>query len=311
MIISASRRTDIPGFYSEWFVHRLRSGYAIAPNPWNPQQLGRVRLTPDNVDCIMFWTKNAGPMLDKLSAIDAMGYKYYFSFTVTPYGPDKEKNLPPKDKVVETFRQLSDRLGPKRVDWRFDPIVVDESYPEQWHFDAFDRLCRLLGDHTERCIINFVKTYRHIASRVRELDDGVIGRIAAGFADIARSHRLPLYNCTEKWNLERHGIQFSACIDKSKIEEITGYPITAKKDPGQPAICHCLESFDIGMYSTCGHGCSYCYALNGEGKLRRAVARHDVTSPMLSGFPAVSDTMTDRSKPSFRTRQLSLFGSPF
>lgn len=131
MIISASRRTDIPGFYSEWFLHRLRTGYAIAPNPWNPRDLSRVRLSPDNVDCIMFWTKNAGPMLDKLAVMDGMGYRYYFSFTVTPYGADMEKNLPPKQRVVDTFRELSDRLGPNRVDWRFDPIVVNDRYSEE------------------------------------------------------------------------------------------------------------------------------------------------------------------------------------
>lgn len=168
-------------------------------------------------------------------------------------------------------------------------------------------MCRLLGNHTERCIINFVKTYRHIAKKVRELDDGVISRIASGFADIARAHRVPLYNCTEKWNLKGSGINSAACIDKAKIEEIVGYPITAKKDPGQPPICHCLESFDIGMYSTCNHGCTYCYALHGEKRLQHLVASHDETSPMLSGFPSGAETIKERSRPSFRSCQASLF----
>lgn len=307
MIISASRRTDIPGFYSDWFLHRLRTGEAIAPNPFNPRQLGRVRLTPDAVDCIVFWTKNAQPMLAKLPVLDAMGYRYYFTFTVTPYGTDLEKRLPPKKQVADTFRELSDRLGPKRVDWRFDPIVVTERYTEEWHFDMFARMCRLLGGHTERCIINFVKTYRRLASRVKELDDEIIRRVAAGFAAIAREHGVALYNCTEKWNLEKAGINFSACIDKKKIEEITGYPITVKKDPGQPPLCRCAESFDVGMYSTCEHGCTYCYALNSEKKLARTVRAHEITSPMLSGFPCPDDAIKDRTRPSFRSQQKNLF----
>lgn len=307
MIISASRRTDIPGFYSEWLLRRLRSGFAIAPNPFNPRQLGRVALSPENVDCIVFWTKNAAPMLDKLAAIDALGYKYYFSFTVTPYDVDLEKNLPPKKRVIDTFRELSDRLGPKRVDWRLDPIIVTERYSEQWHFDAFDRMCFLMGKHTERCIINFVKTYRHLSTRVKEMDDDVIARVAAGFSEIAKAHRVPLYNCTEKWNLENADIRFSACIDKAKIEEIAGYPIKVRKDPGQPAICRCMESFDIGMYNTCAHGCTYCYAVNSGKQLRQRLAQHDSASPMLSGYPCADDRCTERSKPSFRSPQPGLF----
>lgn len=307
MIISASRRTDIPGFYSEWFMNRLRAGYAISPNPWNPRQLSQVRLSPEHIDCIVFWTKNPRPMLDKLQAIDDLGYRYYFSFTVTPYGQDVERRVPPKKEVMETFRMLSDRLGPARVDWRFDPIVVNDRYSEEWHSDVFDRMCDVLGSYTERCVMNFVKTYRHIAGRVRELDDAVMDRVAAGLARIAREHRLPLYNCSDKWNLANVGIHSCACIDQAKIEKIVGYPISAVKDPGQPKICHCLESFDVGMYSTCDHGCDYCYALKGENKLRRARARHDVASPMLSGFPSDIDTITDRTRPSFRSRQLRLF----
>ena len=307
MIISASRRTDIPGFFSQWFLQRLRAGSLLVPNPWNPKQVGKVRLSPDNVDCIVFWTKNARPMLDKLSAMDAMGYKYYFSFTITPYGRDVEQNLPPKNEVMETFRELSDRLGPKRVDWRFDPIAVTERHPVQWHFDAFGRMCERLKGYTERCIINFVKAYRHIAERVNELDGDVIVRIARGFAGIAAEHRLPLFNCTEKWDLREAGIQFSACIDKEKIESVVGYSIGAKKDPGQPKICHCLESFDVGMYETCTHGCVYCYAQTNFRLTFRKAKRHDPGSPMLIGLPARDSIINDRTRASFRSRQLSLF----
>lgn len=142
MIISASRRTDIPAFYAKWMVNRLRDGQVLVPYPRDAGKLGRVRLTPENVDAITFWTKNPAPMLEHLRAIDDMGFKYYFSFTVTGYGPDVERHLPPKDEVVDTFLRLSERLGPKRVDWRFDPIVVSARYPVDWHLDAFGAMCQ-------------------------------------------------------------------------------------------------------------------------------------------------------------------------
>ncbi|MDL2275416.1 DUF1848 domain-containing protein [Desulfosarcina sp. OttesenSCG-928-G10] len=306
MIISASRRTDIPAFYSDWLLRRLEEKYVFVPNPWNPKQAGTVRLTPENVDCIMFWTKNPEPMLDKLAKLDALGYRYYFSFTVTAYGPNIETALPPKARIIETFRRLSDRLGPARVDWRFDPIMVHGNYSIQWHLERFDELCALLSGHTERCIINFVKFYRHIASRITLMDADAIRKTALGLAEVAAARRMPLYNCTEQWDLREQGIGFSACIDRKKIESLTGWPIAARKDPGQPAICNCLESVDIGMYGTCPHGCTYCYATKNDGTVRRRMAAHDPASPMLTGWPTGTERVTDRTRPSLRDPQLRL-----
>ena len=307
MIISASRRTDIPGFYSEWLLQRLKEGRVLVPNPWNPRRLGSIRLSPDHVDCIVFWTKNAAPMMEKLDAVDALGYRYYFSFTVTPYGPDVERHLPPKVRIMETFRRLSERLGPERVDWRFDPVVVDGGHSLQWHLDRFGEMCGRLSGFTGRCIVNFIKSYPHLADRVREMETPLIRQTARGLAKIAAEYRLPLYNCTEKWNLRDLGIEFGACIDRGKIERLLGGAVRARKDPGQPKICRCLESVDIGMYNTCGHGCGYCYAVTGDEKLRRRMAEHDPASPMLTGRPDGTETVTDRTGPSLRDRQGRLF----
>lgn len=307
MIISASRRTDIPAFYPDWLLRRLEDGQVLVPNPWNPNQVSRITLSPENVDCIIFWTKNPGPMFDKLNRIDRLGYRYYFTFTVTGYGTDLERNLPPKGETINTFRKLADRIGPMRVDWRFDPIIVNENYSVQWHFDVFGELCREIGPSTERCIINFVKFYPHIKPKITELDDEVIKKTATGLAKIAAEHHVPIFNCTEKWNLHDAGIGYSSCIDRTKIERILGKPIKAKKDPGQPNICRCIESVDIGMYSTCLNGCTYCYAMSSEKTVRRRMTEHDPDSPLLTGWPTGMEKITDRTKPSLVDEQSRLF----
>ena len=124
MILSVSRRTDIPAFYSDWFLRRLQEGYCLVRNPMNPRQISRIALSPKVVDCIVFWTKNPAPLLQKLPEIRRMGYEFYFQFTLTPYGRDLEQNLPAKNVLLSTFRKLGQLIGPERVVWRYDPIVV-------------------------------------------------------------------------------------------------------------------------------------------------------------------------------------------
>ena len=156
MILSVSRRTDIPAYYSAWFLNRLAEGFVLVPNPHNPRQLSRIPLSPETVDCIVFWTKNPAPMLDALPRIEAAGYPFYFQFTLTPYGPRTEPGLPPKEELVRAFWALSRRLGPKRVVWRYDPVMVDGRYPTAWHLERFEALCNALEGAAERCVFSFV-----------------------------------------------------------------------------------------------------------------------------------------------------------
>ncbi|MDL2229337.1 DUF1848 domain-containing protein [Treponema sp. OttesenSCG-928-L16] len=307
MVISASRRTDIPAFYADWMLKRLEDGEVVVPYPRNPSRLGRVSLHPDNVDCIMFWTKNAAPLLDKLDAITALGFKFYFSFTITGYGRDFERNLPDKGAVMDTFLRLSDKIGPKRADWRFDPILVNSTYSISWHLDTFGRMCQRLAGSTERCIMNFIKSYRHLP-HIKELEEPVIRELAAGMAKIAAEYNLPLYNCTDVWDLGGADIGFSSCIDRTKIEEICGYAIDIKKDPGQPKLCRCVQSIDIGMYDTCAHGCTYCYAASSSKRLEQNRRSHDPASLMLAGVPLPGMEITDRTGMSCKSEQLKFTG---
>lgn len=306
MIISASRRTDIPAFYAEWFLNRLQAGFVLVRNPRNPQQLGRVELSPDKVDCLVFWTKNPLPMLAALDAIDRLGYKYYFEFTLTPYDRQIERNLPAKEQLAEVFRKLSDRLGANRVDWRYDPILLQGNFSIAAHLEHFAKLCEALHSKTRRCILSFVDQYRHVKD-IPAIQAENILVLAEGFSRIAQKYDLALLSCAETIALEQFGIAHAACIDKLKIESIIGTAIKAKKDAGQRPACGCIESVDIGAYDTCSHGCSYCYATTNADLVARKMRAHSPHSPLLTGFPDGDEPVTDRTSGSQKVRQLSLF----
>jgi hypothetical protein len=170
-------------------LNRLHEGYALIPNPRNANRLGKVELSPENVDCIVFWTKNPAPMMDRLPLIDKMGYQYYFEFTVTAYGGEIERNLPDKRIVIDTFKRLSDRLGPAGVDWRFDPILKDERFSASRTAEQFSMLCKKLHDYTERCIISFVDEYSHTRNRANVLSRREMLETAGLLAEIAGRDR--------------------------------------------------------------------------------------------------------------------------
>jgi hypothetical protein len=305
MIISASRRTDIPCCYSQWFLNRLREGYALIPNPRNAGRLSRVSLSPEQVDCIVFWTKNPAPMLELLPAVEKLGYSYYFQFTVTAYGRDMERNLPEKSVVIDTFKRLSDRVGPKRIDWRFDPIITNDKFSADWVAERFDWLCGELRDYTERCIISFVDAYSHTKNRGDALSRSEMLETAGMLSHIAKEFKLPVYACSEEINLKVLGIQPARCIDKGKIEEIIGCRIEAKKDTEQRPACGCIESVDIGAYDTCDNGCLYCYATTSEKTVHERREGHRPELPLLTGAPKGSEIVTDRTGTSLKVKQTS------
>ena len=307
MIISASRRTDIPAFYSEWFINRLREGYALIPNPRNASRLGRVELSPDNVDCIVFWTKNPLPMLDRLAQIDEMGYNYYIQFTLTPYGKTVEAGLPPKSELIAAFVEMSCRIGAARSVWRYDPVFIDNERTMDWHITRFAEMCDKLRGRTERCILSFIDIYRGMHGKFRAMTRDEMLTMAQGFSKIAKQHGISLLTCSEEIDLAQYGIGRAACIDKELIERIIGQPITAKKDANQRAACACIASVDIGAYDTCANGCAYCYATSSPRTAERRLAGHDPSAPMITGYPRGDEIITDRTTPSQRIEQLSMF----
>lgn len=311
MIISASRRTDIPAFYSKWFFNRIKAGYILVPNPFNPKTISQVSLGPQVVDCIVFWTKNPAPMISRLDELQ--DYKYYFQFTLNPYGEDIEVNLPSIAARIETFKRLSDKIGKEKVIWRYDPILTNEKYDVDFHREAFSRLAEALKDHTEKCMIGFIDHYSHIRSvmgrnGVKPIERQEIDLMAVSFRETIDKLPISLDTCTVKVDLRPLGIPSGACIDKELVERIAGYPVSARKDRNQRDICNCIESIDIGTYESCLNGCVYCYAIKEDSRTAQYNRqRHDADSPLLIGNIREGDMIKERAVKSLRSDQSSLF----
>lgn len=272
MIISASRRTDIPGFYSEWFMNRLRAGYCVVPNPYNPKQLTKpVSLKVDDVDCIVFWTRNAKPMLKHLDELDDKVYNYYFLYTINAYPKDLEPFSPKRDQAIDTFIELSQRLGTNRVIWRYDPIIYTNKSDYSWHCDNISYIANRLKGHTNKMIFSFVDPYRKTINRLKKESPEISFDENAfeprTYVDLlefmgknAPAWNLEIAACAEENDFEKYGINQSKCIDAKLIEEISNKPLKYNKDKGQREHCLCTKSRDIGVNNTCLFGCSYCYA---------------------------------------------------
>ena len=296
MIISASRRTDIPSFYFDWFLSRIRAGFVDVVNPFNRKQVSRISLSHDVVDCIVFWTKDPAPMLERLGELD--GYPYYVQISITPYSSDVETNLRPKDEIIKTAQELSSMLGRHRVVWRYDPVLLNERYTIASHIEWFERTLERLAPFTERCVISYIDMYAKARKNtdglnLRELDDDEMIELAAGFSESAKGSGMTLQTCSEAIDLERYGISHGACIDGKLVERVTGKPIHALKAKSQRPLCNCVESFDIGQYDTCIHGCRYCYANASPERARIGFERHEQSSTCLTGKLAGDENITE------------------
>lgn len=303
MIISASRRTDIPAFYGQWLLKRLEEGYVCVRNPMNRNQVSRIRLDRDTVDCIVLWTKNPEPMLPLLPRLDAMGFPYYFQFTLTAYGKDLEPGLPEKSRLTDLFWELSDRLGPARVVWRYDPVVISGSWTVSRHLKAFGQLAEDLKGASDTCVVSFLDRYRKIERRLDRLglrppDDAEQKCFLREAAGMAAGAGMTLETCSEEGEFASLGVRRGSCISRERIREITGREVTAPEDRTQRPNCGCVKSVDIGMYDTCSHGCVYCYASRSQELIRKNMENSRPDSPFLSGGLDGREKITERDMPS-------------
>lgn len=300
MILSVSRRTDIPAHYSEWFMQRLREGYVYIKNPMNAHQISKVILRHTLVDCIVFWSKNPEPLIGYLDLINEMKYKYYFQFTITPYDNSIEKALPNKNEIQKTFRTLSKKIGKEKVVWRYDPIILNDKLTINYHVNEFAKMATELSDYTSECIISFVDPYRKSLRQmgenlIRDITETEMNDIANKFSDIAKKTGLTLKTCAEEIDLGKYGIEHASCIDRNKIEDIINCPLSDKvKKDGQRTGCRCIECIDIGAYNTCKNNCLYCYATFSHEATVNNCKNHDPSSPLLIGKPTSSDRVTER-----------------
>jgi len=284
VIISASRRTDIPAFYARWLMARLRAGFCEVQNPFNAAQISRVSLLPEDVDALVFWTRDPRPLLPHVSEIVSMGHEPFFLATLLDNPRELDPKCPGPDASLPAFARLAEAL-PGRVVWRYDPIVLTEATPPDWHRRAFARLAAALSGQADRVVVSFVEPYRKIAKRMAVLAESGFAplevspqerlRLLVDLRDMAASSGLSLAACCQPEVFEAAGIPAARCIDAAWIGARTGRVVPAGKDAGQRPRCGCSPSRDIGAYDRCLFGCAYCYATSSFERARERYGAHD------------------------------------
>ncbi len=323
MIISASRRTDIPAFYADWFMNRVREGFFYRVNPFNSKQVSGFSLAPEDVDAFCFWTKNPKPLMRYLDELDDRGLNYYFQFTLNPYDRTFEPHVPPLAERISTFSELADRIGPKRVVWRYDPVILSSATPVPWHIEYLDRLAGQLAASAHRLVFSFYDFYGKGQGRLHASlkDTGIsladiteankaeeLDALVHGFKTIADKHGLHILSCSEEMDLSTLGIEHGACIDGKLIRELFGGNPSTKKDKNQRQACGCVESVDMGSYNTCQFRCSYCYANFNEGTIDKNLEKHETKSASLIGrYEGCVEIRTEINKKKSVSEQQELF----
>jgi hypothetical protein len=290
LIISASRSTDIPAFYAEWFLNRLEQGYCKWINPFNQKS---QYISFEKTKAVVFWSKNPKPMMPVLPRLDQRRIGWYFQFTLNDYeAEDLEPHVPPLEERIETFLALSEIAGRHRVIWRFDPLVLTDGLGPSELLEKIARIGNQIHTRTERLVISFADILKYPRVRKNLDDAGVkwrefkkhdINEIAKGIQELAHAWGLKAATCAEPMELSAYGITHNRCIDDELILRVTDFdreivsllryeagnqqplPFLSEgkhpmKDKGQRKACGCIVSKDIGQYNTCGHLCVYCYA---------------------------------------------------
>ena len=306
-IISVSRRTDIPAFYSEWFLNRIRDGYVRWVNPFS-RIVHRISLRPEDVMAFVLWSKNYAPLLPHLGKLDAGGYRMLFHFTINGLPKAFEPRVPGTRETLECARTLSDRYGADAVLWRYDPVLVSSITDRQYHLSRFRELCAALEGAVKRCYFSFVVFHNKVqrnASALRR-ETGIVlhdlptperVEIANALADIASEHRIELLSCCGDYLLGGK-IKKAHCTDAELLLRL--YPDKTRRLVEAPTRegCGCCECTDIGAYDTCPHGCVYCYANSRLQSALRSYERHDPRSDMLGrSVPVLSrESSAEREK---------------
>ncbi|MCD9540462.1 DUF1848 family protein [Photobacterium carnosum] len=293
MIISASRRTDIPAFYSEWFINRIKSGFLLTRNPFNANQVKRISLLPNDVDAIVFWTRNPKKLLPHLEYLDQLGFRYYFQYTITGYSKKLETNTLHPLKAIDIFKELSLKIGKEKIIWRYDPIILSNVTPIPEHLRLFEKIASLLSGYTNQVVISFADLYKKTETNLDKVDgleysdilhnEKELNNLCTGLKEIAVKYKMHITTCAEEVNLKSTGIEHGKCIDDRLIESIFDIKVTNSKDQGQRSECGCVKSVDIGMYNSCLHGCIYCYATYQKKGALDNYKKHDPQSSFLIG----------------------------
>lgn len=297
MIISASYKTDIPMFYGQWFMNRLRAGYCKMINPYNRRAI-RVSLARHDVDGFVFWTKNIGPFLEHLPRIRERGFAFVVQHTINAYPKALEYSVVNATESVEHLRRISAAFGLRAAVWRYDTILMSSLTPIDFHLHNFSRLARDLEGVTDEVVISFAhvykKTRRNMEWAAREFGfdwhDPTADekrQLVARLVEIASVHGMTLSICSQR-DFLIEGAQDARCVDAQRLEDVGGNAIRATQQ-GNRKECGCFASRDIGEYDTCPHGCVYCYAVLNRELAQRRFKEHDPESEFLFRAPSMID----------------------
>ena len=299
MIISASYRTDIPAFYGEWFMARLRAGYCRIIRPYS-RRAERVSLAREDVDGFVFWSRDYARFAGHLPEIRARGFSFVIHYGITSYPRPLERLAASTAKSTELLKQIAAEYGPRVCVWRYDPIVLSSLTPVDYHLQNFESLARRLAGSTDEVIVSFMhpykKTVRKLDSVAREAGfawhDPTLQEkreLVAQLAQIARGHGLQLSVCAQREYIVP-GAADAKCIDAVRLADVAGRPLRIPKS-GHRKNCGCFASTDIGAYNTCPHGCVYCYAVDEPAAAKRRYQEHDPSAECL--FPPEKDGLED------------------
>ena len=312
MILNTGLRTDIPGFFSEWFYNRIEDGFVYVRNPYAKNQIYSYRLDPELIDCIIFCTKNPKPMFENLEKIDK--FNQYWHITITPYEKEIEPNVPPINDVLESFKYLSKKLGKENVTLRYDPIFINEKYTLEKHIESFEYIINSLSGYTTEAIISFIDLYEKTKRnfpKAREVTKDERLKLGKEFAQIGKKNNIIIKTCVEGTELDKFGIDSSGCMTKEVIERAINKNLNVPKQKARNGECYCLLNNDIGEYNTCDHGCLYCYANSNKRLVKRNLKLHDPKSPILIGEIKEDDIIKEMNQKSLiindSTRQTKLF----
>jgi len=294
-VISVSRRTDIPAFYTEWFMNRVRAGYCTVQNPYNAHQITRVSLKSKDVICFVFWTRNPKPLIGHLRELSEKGYHYYFLYTITGYPEELEMHTPSRDEAIETFTSLSDFIGKDKVIWRYDPVILSTASDEAWHKKNFSYIAKQLAGKTEKVILSIIDPYQKTQLRLEKeteesfslfdeaFEVSAYEKVLKHFIKVSEKYAIQIQACAEENDIHLVGVPHGKCIDDELIQRLTGLSVSPRKDSNQRKLCKCVRAKDIGMNNSCLFGCKYCYATNSLAKAQSNFAQHDPQSASLIG----------------------------
>ena len=302
MILNTGGRTDTVQYYSEWLLNRFREGYVLSRNPLFPNLINRIELTPGTIDVVVFCSKDYAPILDRLHEISDH-FNCYYHYTITAYGKDIEPRVPSIEQSIETCKRLAAMVGKEKIAWRYDPVLLTDTYTIERHLETFDRMARELTPYVSRCIFSFVEMYKKLEVNMPELHpltDEQKRTLAQGLGAIAKNYGLYLQTCATREDYEEFGIHRSGCMTTEIFSEALGINFKRQTNNGNRLGCACMESRGLGDYNSCPNGCRYCYANKDHAKALENYRLHDPNSPLLLGHVQESDTI----KPSVQTSML-------